>query len=187
MVYSTSSGHSSTPSASYHKSRILSLVSIPCWFLECREMRPRNERNLACGQETNQPVGRKVFSPCRILLYLKDILSPKSCFVDSGASVTVFSALALSSNSGICLVTCSGTGLFLLFGSRCYQWTVQLAPVSVPILRADFLDHHHLLVDIAGDCLLEPSDILTQGESLPTASDSSDLLSIPQAIKNVLH
>ena len=39
---------------------------------------------------------------------------------------------------------------------------------SVPILGADFLHHHHLLVNVVGGCL--PSDPLPPGESLPAAS-----------------
>ena len=63
----------------------------------------------------------------------------------------------------------------------------QLAPVSVPILGADFLH------DVAGGRLFKPSDPLPPGESLPTASASQDfpllanLLSTPQAIKDLLH
>ena len=137
------------------------------------------------------------------LLYLKDTLSSRNFLVDSGASVSVFPAPASSSSSGIRLVTangsamtCSGSRIIpLQFGSKRFQWTFQLAPVSVPILGADFLRHHHLLVDVAGGRLFEPSDPLPPGDSLPTASAPAsqefplraNLLSTPQAIQDLLH
>ena len=116
------------------------------------------------------------------LLYLQNTLSSRCFLVDSRASFSVFLDTASSSNCGIHLVTanrsamtCSEPRIFpLQFGSRRYQWTIQLSPVSVPILVADFHHHHHLLVDIAGEHLLEPSDALPAGESLPTASDPAD-------------
>ena len=77
-------------------------------------------------------------------------------------------------------MTCSGSKIIpLQFGSRGYTWTFQLAPVSVPILGADFLCYHHLHVDIAGERLLEPSSC----ESLPTPSDTSDFT----PCNNLLH
>ena len=65
--------------------------------------------------------------------------------------------------------------LFFLPDTHSYSSTsrthFQLAQVSLPILRADFLCHHHLLADVAGERLLEPYDTtLPQGESLPTTS-----------------
>ena len=51
---------------------------------------------------------------------------------------------------------CSGTRIIpLCFGSKSYDWKFHLAPVSTPILGADFLRHNHLLVDIAGGRVLE--------------------------------
>ena len=113
------------------------------------------------GSKTYQPEGRSVSS----LLYLRDTLSSRKFLVDSGASLSVFSDPAASSNSGIGLPTidgssmnCSGSGIIpLKFRSKHYHWTLKLAPVSVPILGADLLPHHHLLVDVAGECLLKPT------------------------------
>ena len=93
-------------------------------------------------------------------------------------------------------MTCSGSGIIpLQFGSKGFQWTFQLALVSVPILGADILRHHHLLVDVAGGRLFGPSDPLPPGESLPTALAPASqefplrasLLSTPQAIQDLLH
>ena len=63
----------------------------------------------------------------------------------------------------------------------------------MPILGADFLRHHHLLVDVVGGRLFEPLNPLPPGESLFTAAESQDfslhakMLSTPQAIKDLLH
>ena len=43
----------------------------------------------------------------------------------------------------ICSFSCSS-------GSKVYSWNFQLAPVSVPLLGADILEHFNLLVDIKG-------------------------------------
>ena len=91
------------------------------------------------------------------LVYLQDKLSSHCFLVDSGASVLVFPAPASSSASGVKLLTadgssilCSGSRIIPLhFGSCSLDWMFQLAPVLVPILGADFLRHHNLLLDVA--------------------------------------
>ena len=50
-------------------------------------------------------------------------------------------------------MVCSGTQIIPLCfscrnSSKVYTWTFQLAPVSVLLLGADFLEHFDLLVDI---------------------------------------
>ena len=127
-----------------------------------------------------QPVGPPVaLAPEKFcsstLLFLKDILSYREFLVDSGASVSVFPGPTSSSDDGVCLLTadrspmvCSGTRLILLhfscgFGSKVYTWNFQLAPVFVPLLRADFLEHFNLLVDIKGCNLVQadcPEDVV---------------------------
>ena len=48
-------------------------------------------------------------------------------------------------------VSCNGERLIpLRFGSTSYEWSFQLAPITNPILRADFLWHFRRLVDMAG-------------------------------------
>ena len=77
-------------------------------------------------------------------------------------------------------MTCSDSRIIpLQIGSKRFQWTFKLAPVSVPIFGADFLRHHHLLVDVVGGRLFEPSDPLPSGESSPTASTSALLQEFP--------
>ena len=75
-------------------------------------------------------------------------------------------------------MTCSGTKIIpLQFGSKHFQWTFQLNQVSVPILGADFLSYPHLLVDVAGDCLFEPSDPLLQVNPCPQPQTPKNFLS----------
>ena len=85
------------------------------------------------------------------LLLLRDILSDREFLVDSGASVSMGPGPKSDSSDGVGLLTadgspmiCSGTKIVPLrfscgAGSKVYTWTFQLAPVSVPLLRANFL------------------------------------------------
>ena len=82
---------------------------------------------------------------------------------------------------------CSGTRIIpLRFGSKSYDWNFHLAPVSAPILGADFLRQHHLLVDMAGRRVLESSTLNSIGESFPSSEDPgflrAALLSTPECI-----
>ena len=42
----------------------------------------------------------------------------------------------------------------LRFAGHTYSWSFRLAQVTQPLLGADFLTHHHLLLDVAGQRLL---------------------------------
>ena len=116
------------------------------------------------------------------MLYSKDSSPSVHLLSDSKASVSVFPAPASSSSSGIRLVTsnisvmtCIGSRIIpLLFGSKSFHWTFQLAPVLVSILKLISYAHQQLLFDVAGGCLFEHSNPLPSGESLPTASESQD-------------
>ena len=51
-----------------------------------------------------------------------------------------------------------------------YSWNFQLAPVSVPLLGADFLGHFNLLVNIKGRKLVHrdcPEDVVIQASPGP--------------------
>ena len=103
------------------------------------------------------------------LLFVTDILSNREFLVDSGASVSVFPSPRSSSTDGTRLLTADGSSMFcsgsrlipLRFScgsdSRVYTWNFQLAPVSVPLLGADFLQHFNLLIHIKG-CKLVHGD-----------------------------
>ena len=75
-------------------------------------------------------------------------------------------------------------------GSKVYTWNFQLAPVSVPLFGADFLEHFNLLVDIKGrkvvhaDC---PEDVVIQASPGPQpAFKSVSFLFAPQKIQELL-
>ena len=99
---------------------------------------------------------------CSSLLFLRDILSDRDFLVDSRASASVFPSPASTSSEGVRLLTadgtwmhCSGTRIIpLRFScgseSKVYSWNFHLAPVLVPLLGADFLQHFDLLVDVKG-------------------------------------
>ena len=88
-------------------------------------------------------------------------------------------------------VSCNGERLIpLRFGSTSYEWSFQLAPVTVPILGANFLRHFRLLVDMAGQRVLDASTLLTVGSNAATLSESNTLcatlLSTPEPIRQLL-
>ena len=92
-------------------------------------------------------------------------------------------------------MVCSGTCLIPLrfscgSGSKVYTWNFHLAPVSVPLLRADFLGHFNLLGDIKGhkvvhmDC---PEDVVNQASPGPQPRfNTVSFLSAPQQIQKLL-
>ena len=117
-------------------------------------------------------------SPGSNLIFLQDSLSNRKFLVDSGATISVFphhsskpSSSSVFSNSvelrtaDGSSVRCAGTReIPLCIGSRRFSWSFQLAPVTVPTLVADFLRHHHLLVDVAGHRVLDSSSLSAVGE-----------------------
>ena len=109
------------------------------------------------------------------LIFLKYILSDHEFLVNSGASVLVFPGQ---------FANILHPSLFLLpLRSKVYTWNFQLAPVAVPLLGADFLEHFNLLVDIKGwkvvhtDC---PEDV---AKPLPVLSQHSNRYPIFQLRK----
>ena len=132
------------------------------------------------------------------LIFLRDILSDREFLVDSGASVSVFSGPKSTSVNGVCLLTADGSPMVfsgsriipLHFscgsGSKVYLWNLQLAPVSVPLLGADFLQHFNLLVNIKGRRVLQAdcpeSVILRASPELQPAFRSVAYLSDPQRV-----
>ena len=114
------------------------------------------------------------------LVYLQDKLSSHRFLVYSGASVSVFPSPA--SSSGAKLLTADGSSVWrsgsriipLHFGSCSFDWLFQLAPVSVPILGADFLCHHNLLLDVVNQKVFSNSSpgspIISLSSSNPTSS-----------------
>ena len=136
------------------------------------------------------------------LLFLKDILSDREFLVDSGASVSVFPGPKSTSSDKVRLLTadgslmiCSGTKIIPLqfsccSGSKVYTWTFQLAPVSVPLLGADFLEHFNLFVDIKGRKVVHiqcSEDVVLYASPTPQpAFRCASFLSAPPQIQKLL-
>lgn len=137
--------------------------------------------------------------PAGNLIYLTDSLSSRDFLIDTGASVSVFpyhgsptqfTKLKLHTADGT-MVPCHGERLLpLKFGSHSFEWSFQLAPVTTPIIGADFLIHFNLLVDMAGKKILNASTLQVIGSKINTAPESiystANILSTPDEIKEVL-
>ena len=70
-----------------------------------------------------------------------------------------------------------------------YTWNFQLAPVSVPLLGADFLEHFNLIIDIKGCRLVHadcPKDVIRATPGSQPAFQSVSFLSTPHAVQNLL-
>ena len=142
---------------------------------------------------------------CPSLLFVRDIVSGQEFLVDSGASVSVFPGPSSSSGDGFRLLNAEGSPIFcsgsrlipLRFscGSRAkvYAWKFQLAPVSVPLLGADFLLHFNLLVDIKGRKLVHadcPEDVVIRASpgphpALSTGSNLSALRAVQDLFQDL--
>ena len=90
-------------------------------------------------------------------------------------------------------VTCSGSRTIpLRFGTWSCSWTFQLAPVSVPILGADFLRHHDLSVSVSKKKMFSDSSVNGCKIDLSTSHPSSTspfqaaFLSTPQCVSDLL-
>ena len=156
------------------------------------------------GKLDGRQVDENLFSlPARStsfsLVYLQDKLSSRCFLVYSSAFVSVFLAPASSFTSGVKLITADGSSVSwsgsriipLHFGSCSFDWMFQLAPVSVPILRADFLCHHNLLLDVANQKVFRNSSpsspaILLPFSPLTSSSLCAALLSTPKCVSNLL-
>ena len=108
----------------------------------------------------------------------------------------VFPSPASTSTSGVKLLSAYGSTLscsgfrtiHLRFGTCSFEWLFQLAPVSVPILGADFLCRHNLFLDVANQKVFSsssPSMCLTSSPLL-SSSLRATLLSAPKCISDLL-
>jgi hypothetical protein len=97
------------------------------------------------------------------LVLITDQLSNRRFLVDTGAAFSVFPYTSASSPSGPALAGAAGQPipcwgekqLSLSFGGKAFRWSFLLAAVQFPILGVDFLRHHGLLVDPAGNQLVD--------------------------------
>ncbi|GFS62084.1 retrovirus-related Pol polyprotein from transposon 297 [Nephila pilipes] len=99
-------------------------------------------------------------------LNLLDRTSTSKYLIDTGANVFVVPVIAASKYrppASLQLFTVNGTAIstydqrlltFDLGLRRRFRWPFIIAAVSQPIIRADFLRHYGLLVDIRHECLV---------------------------------
>ena len=134
------------------------------------------------------------------LIYLLDGLSNRRFLVDTGASILVFPSPTSPSTSGVRLLTADGSTLTfsgsriipLCFGTWNCSWKFQLAPVSVPILGADFLQHHNLSVNVRSQKVFSNSSSIGSRIDLSSSPVSSTapmqaaFLSTPQCLSDLL-
>ena len=101
--------------------------------------------------------------------FIKDALSGRKFLVDTGAFCSLFPATALDKTRplprtpNIKLIAANGSNI-PMYGTRTisiqasgrsFTWDFILADVKTPLLGADFLGHHGLLVDVANRKLLD--------------------------------
>ena len=142
------------------------------------------------------PAGPATLSP---LIYLQDSPSSRRFLIDSGASVSVFPAPRSSStSSGVRLLTADGSSLMcsgswiipLRFGT--HRLPLQLAPVTIPILGAEFLRYFNLLLYISNqrvfstDLPTSPSTVLPTSPDFVSAPLKANLLTTLKCISDLL-
>ncbi len=141
-------------------------------------------------------------------MHVVDQLSNRRFLVDTGAVFSVFPHSSPSRPDGPALAgaagqptPCWGEKQFQLsFNGRSFTWTFLLAAVQFPILGVDFLRHFGLLVDPAGDQLVdrltgqavhgsppEAGDCLYMASCLQRASTPLPSSSQPPVISSTLH
>ena len=107
--------------------------------------------------------------------------------VQPAGSVPISVPASVPEEQGVC---CSSL-LFLrdILSDRDF-WNFHLAPVSGPLLRADFLQHFDLLVNVKGHCLVNsqyPEDYVIHASVDPVpAFRRAWFLSAPQCIQKLL-
>jgi cleavage and polyadenylation specificity factor subunit 1 len=113
------------------------------------------------------------------VLLVSDVHTGRRFLVDTGAEVSVFPATAADASTrspGSPLYAANGTpirtfgtrSLTLDLGEKCYTWPFVIAGVSRPLIGADFLKHHGLLVDLPRRRLLDTRDRKDSHGSGPT-------------------
>ncbi|XP_064111277.1 uncharacterized protein LOC135218757 [Macrobrachium nipponense] len=106
--------------------------------------------------------------------YVQDSISGLRMLVDTGDKPSLFPSSAedcsRAPDDPTVLVAANGTPIrtygtraqTIAFLGRTYTWPFVLADVRIPLLGADFLAHHGLLVDMACQCLLDTETCLSR-------------------------
>lgn len=107
--------------------------------------------------------------------------------VDSGAQISVLPPTRSTNmaQTGLTLTAANGTNIptygsltrSFTLGQRNFVWTFTVAAVDKPILGADFLRAHGLLVDVRGCQLLDPDTFITF-PGIPTSCRPTRLLHV---------
>ena len=66
----------------------------------------------------------------------------------------------------------------LHLNGRSYDWDFTLADVRFPLLGADFLSHHELLVDVAGRRLIDSQSLQVNSPQLAITSAAADYVGV---------
>ena len=114
-----------------------------------------------CGKRPGLPSIAMAVGHKTRLLYAQDLKSERRFLVDTGTEVSVFPATRMDRKShfqGTKLTAANGSNICtygertisLIFSKRHFRWTFTIAQVTPPLLGADFLRAHSLLVDIKG-------------------------------------
>ena len=107
-------------------------------------------------------------------LYATDEKTSIQYLVDTGACVSIIPAssaqqqfpdfktsLTLTAANGTSIPTFSTTTRTIQLNGCAYEWKFTLAQTSVPLLGADFLAHHGMMVDLRHCRLVDPQAIMT--------------------------
>ena len=103
------------------------------------------------------------------LFKIYDFASGVNFLVDTGSQISILTASRWDRENwskGSSLVAANGTSITsfgnrlmtLRFGVKNFRWNFVVADVTQPILGADFLCAHSLIVDVKGRCLLNTED-----------------------------
>lgn len=96
--------------------------------------------------------------------YIHDSFSNRLFLVDTGAFISVFdvdcancqlAGLQFVSANGLTISTYGSRDICLSFGGRTFSWPFIIADARKPLLRADILTHHSLLVDVYSHRLVD--------------------------------
>ena len=124
------------------------------------------------------------------LLFVLDVVSRRQFLVDTGAEICVFPASEAQLRgpaSGPHLVAANGSAIRAFghrqinfsFGNRSFSWRFTIADVPHPIIGADFLCEHALLVDMKNHKLVDGRTL--DSISLQAAPNSSPVLQLSTA------
>ena len=133
------------------------------------------------------------------LLYAQDLQSGCSFLVETETEVSMFPATRMDRNScfqGTKLTAANGSTICtyrertisLIFSKRHFRWTFTITQVSQPLLGADFLRAHSLLVDIKSQHLIDPFDFtsLTLRSIIAVVPHVSPIASVDEEFAKLL-